>query len=156
MNAFTEYRSGFRLFFFSLIVTTCPITGISGFDCAAQVPVIKNIRIAPSEKTGISNKDMQNICTAGISTLFNEPTSSITVDSIEKGMMYLSLRPTDDALRQYQCKIEGKKILLAKKDDPRQADDSLEQITFQLSDHEIFITVSFPDGAEKRSRFPRE
>ena len=156
MIAFTKYRNGFRIFFFSLLVAACPIIGISGFDCSAQVPVIKNIRIVPSEKTAISNKDMQTICTAAISTLFNQPTTSISAESIEKGMMHLSMLPIDGASRQFICKIEGKKILLAAKDDSRQAGDSREQVTFQLLGDEILITVSFPDGSEKQNRFPRQ
>ena len=156
MNAPTENRSGFRFFLLFLIVATGPMIGIFVSDCAAQAPVIKNIRVVPPEKTGMTNHDMQNICAAAISTLFDRPTSSIAVESIEKGMMHLSMPPADGVLRQYKCRIEGKNVYLAAKDDSRQADDSRQQVTFQLSDHEILIVAGFPDGSEKRGRFPRE
>ena len=139
-------------------VTTCLIAGVFGWESrlAAQVPVIKNIQSRQPDKIGITNKDMQNICTAAISTLFNQPTSTINFDSIEKGMMYFSYTlPTDRSLQQYACKIEGKKILLAKEDGAWRADTSNEQVIFQLTTDEILITVAFPDGAEKQGRFPR-
>ena len=152
------FRSGFRTFLLFMSVTTCLIAGVFGWESrlAAQVPVIKNIQSRQPDTIGISNKDMQNICTATISTLFDQPTSTINVDSIEKGMMHLSYTlPTDSSLQQYTCKIEGKKVLLAKEDGAWRADESDEQVTFQLTTDEILITVAFPDGSEKQSRFPR-
>ena len=152
------FRRGFRTFLLFISVTTCLIAGVFGWESrlAAQVPVIKNIQSRQPDKIGITNKDMQNICTAAISTLFNRPTSTINVDSIEKGMMRLSYPlPTNSSLQQYSCKIEGKKILLAKGDDAWQTGTSDEQVTFQLTTDEILIIVAFSDGSEKQSRFPR-
>jgi len=146
------------MFLLFMSVATCLIIGVFGGESrlAAQVPVIKSIQSRPSDTIGISNQDMQNICTAAISTMFNQPTSTINVDSIEKGMMRLSYAlPTDGSLQQYACKIEGKKVLLAKEDGARQADTSAEQVTFRLTTDEILIIVAFSDGSEKQSRFPR-
>ena len=152
-----SFHCGFRKFFFFAIVAACAVT-IPGLHSrlAAQTPIIRNIQSIPSTNTGISNQDMQNICAAAISTLFDQPTSSVTFESLEKGMMHLSMMPTDGARRQYRCKIEGKNVFLAAEDDPWQADDSGEQVTFQLSGGEILVVASFPDGSEKRGRFPRE
>lgn len=153
-----NFRSGFQMFLLFTSVATCLIIGVFGWEShlAAQVPVIKNIQSRPSDKIGISNKDMQNICTAAISTLFNQTTSTINIDSIEKGMMYFSYTlPTDSTLQQYACKIEGKKVLLAKEDGAWRTNKSDEQVTFQLTKDEILIIVAFPDGSEKQSRFPR-
>ena len=153
-----NFRSGFRMFLLFMSVATGLIIGVFGWESrlAAQVPVIKNIQSRQPDKIGISNKDMQNICTAAISTLFDQPTSTINVDSIEKGMMRLSYTlPTDSTLQQHACKIEGKKVFLAKKDGAWRTDTSDEQVTFQLTTDEILIIVAFSDGSEKQSRFPR-
>lgn len=146
------------MFLLFMSVATGLIIGVFGWESrlAAQVPVIKNIQSRQPDKIGISNKDMQNICTAAISTLFDQPTSTINVDSIEKGMMHLSYTlPTDSTLQQYSCKIEGKKVFLAEGDGAWRADTSDEQVTFQLTTDDILINVTFSDGSEKQSRFPR-
>lgn len=146
------------MFLLFMSVATGLIIGVFGGESrlAAQVPVIKNIQSRPPDKIGLSNKDMQNICAAAISTLFNQPTSTINVESIEKGMMYFSSTlPTGSTFQQHACKIEGKKVFLAKEDGAWRADISDEQVTFQLTTDEILITVAFPDGSEKQGRFPR-
>lgn len=133
------------------------IIGFFGWESrlAAQAPIIKNIRTAQPD-VGISNKDMQNICSSALSALFNQPTTIINVDGIENGLMHLSYTlPTDNTLWQYTCKIEGKNVIWATKDGGLRTDKSDEHVAFQLTQDEVVVIVTFPDGSIKESRFPR-
>lgn len=152
------YIRRFCRFPLSLVVAICLITSFFGWEShlAAQAPIIKNIQIAQPEKKGFSNKDMQIICTAAIAAVFQQPAANIHVGATEKGMMHLSYTlPTDGSVWQYQCKIEGQRVILATKESPSQTNTPDEQVTFQLTKDEVFITVTSPDGSERQSRFPR-
>lgn len=151
----TKIRRGSRTFLIAAICLTFSIFGWNS-HLAAQAPIIKNIQVTTSNKAGISNKDMENICTAAISTLFDQPTAMIRVDGVEKGLMHLSYSlPADSTLWQYKCRIEGKKIMWATRDGAWRTDTSDRQVTFQLTKDEIVVNVEFPDGSEKQNRFPR-
>jgi hypothetical protein len=118
----------------------------------AQSPIIKNIQSAPPQR-GITNKDMQDICAAALSLLFDRPASVIMAEGPGEGMMYLSFPQTP---RQYKCRITGKEVLWAATDEPWPTGDSAGQVGFQLNQNDILITVRMPDGSEKESRLPRE
>lgn len=158
MSTFAKYlQSGFGRFSLVLFVATGLLLSDFGKHSqpAAQAPIIKNIRLTPSAKTGMTNKDMQAVCTAAISALQDQPTAQINADTIEKGMIRLSYTDPDSTQRQYQCRIEGRKITLTREDDDGQTETSDEQVSFQLTKDEILITVQFPSGATSHSRFPR-
>lgn len=149
MEYFKRYfRSGF-----------CSIGGLALATSSpgwAQAPVIQKIEVRPADRSGLSNRDMQNICTAAIATLFEQPAAIINLDGVEQGTMHLSsASPADDRSRRYACQLQGQKIIWARLDDGRQGDHPDGQASFQLTGDEILITVKFPDGSEKERRFPR-
>jgi hypothetical protein len=104
--------------------------------------------ISAAEKTGFTHSQ---ICKAGIAVIMGRNPATMTVDRVEKDVLYLSyVRPDDRKRWAYKCRIEGQRIIWGADDSRWRTEDIL---TFSIADSTLSVIESYTDGSAKKKTF---
>lgn len=104
---------------------------------------------------------LRQVCRAGVAAIHGQQLAAVTIAGVREGIVDATWRaPVDGGERSAQCRVDGDMIVWKPLDRPdedqnrwmNQAGDPL--VRFTVSEREITVTTTLPDGAVSAETFP--